>query len=65
MGTFMALGHAGRREHPLVAVGGFHGRWLSLGRGCVRCELLLSLLAPAVLGWVVIVVLDSSGRLWW
>ena len=59
-----AAGHAGRRVHPLVAVGGFHGRWSSLGRGRVRCEWLSSLLAPAVLGWAVIVVLGSSGRLW-
>ena len=29
-----ALGHAGHCVHPLVAVGGFHGCWLSFGRGC-------------------------------
>ena len=31
-----AAGHAGHRVHPLVAVGGFHGHWSLLGRGCVH-----------------------------
>ena len=60
-----AAGHAGCHVHPLVAVGGFHGCWSLFGRGCVHCELLSSLSAPAVLGWAVIVVLGSSGHLWW
>ena len=57
-----AAGHAGRRVHPLVAIGGFHGRWSSLGRRCVRCEWLSSLLAPAVFGWAVIRWHECLGR---